>query len=574
VTMTDTGRTVTDADWTACRRCRTLIYRKRFHRGLWVCPDCNWHAPLTAQQRVEQLLDPGSIERLDFTVVPGDPLGFADTKPYAERLRAAQRRTGLADAVMCARGEIAGSLVLVAAMDFRFMGGSLGAGVGEVLTQAAEMALRDRTPLLLVTASGGARMQEGALSLMQMAKTSQALGQLDQAGILTIALVTDPTYGGVAASFASLCDVILAEPGTRMGFAGPRVIQQTIGKSLPEGFQTAESLLQHGLIDDIQPRSALRPALARILAATKPPGDDPAAAPDALIRDPELLADDDAWQVVQRARELDRPTTLRYIQDVLDGFYELHGDRMSGDCPAMVGGIGRLGGMPVVVLGHEKGSTMAERVARNFGMATPAGYRKAARLMRLAAKLRTPLITLIDTPGAYPGVEAEERGQAIAIAESLRLMSALPVPAVAVVTGEGGSGGALALGVADRVLMFANAVYSVISPEGCASILWKTPAAAPAAAAALGLRARDLLAAGIVDAVIPEPAGGVACEPAAAARLLAAALAAMLRDLSRLTPGQMVTDRRARFRAFGANVSVVEGGFDGGRGDLGALRHP
>jgi acyl-CoA carboxylase subunit beta len=574
VTMTGAGRSMTDADWAACGRCRTLIYRKRFERRLWVCPDCNWHAPLTAHQRVELLLDPESIEQLDFAVVPEDHLGFTDTKPYVERLRAAQLHTGLADAVMCARGEIGGNLVLVAAMDFWFMGGSLGAGVGEALTRAAEMALRDRTPLLLVTASGGARMQEGALSLMQMAKTSQALGQLDEAGILTIALVTDPTYGGVAASYASLCDVTIAEPGARMGFAGPRVIQQTIGQTLPEGFQTAESLLEHGLIDDIQPRSALRPALAKILAVTQQPGNDPAEAPAVVIRDPELLADDDAWQVVQRARELQRPTTLRYIHNIVDGFFELHGDRVYGDCPAIVGGVGWLCGVPVVVIGHEKGNSTAERVSRNFGMASPMGYRKAARLMRLAAKLRMPLITFIDTPGAYPGVEAEQQGQAIAIAENLRLMSTLPVPVIAVVTGEGGSGGALALGVANRVLMFASAIYSVISPEGCASILWKSATAAPAAAGALGLRARDLLAAGIVDGVIPEPAGGVAREPGAAARLLASALAGTLRDLSRLTPGQLVADRRARFRAFGADVSVVRGGCDGGRDSLGALRRP
>ncbi|MGH8906398.1 MAG: acetyl-CoA carboxylase carboxyltransferase subunit alpha [Egibacteraceae bacterium] len=548
------------ADWTLCPRCETLVYGKRFQRNLRVCPDCNHHSPLTAHQRLGQLLDPDSVQPLDVVASPHDHLGFADTKPYPQRLREAQLRTGLDEAVVCARGMLEGHPVVVAVMDFRFMGGSLGTAVGELITQTAERALQDRTPLLIVSASGGARMQEGALSLMQMAKTSQVIGQLDEAGVLTISLVTNPTYGGVAASFATLCDVIIAEPGTRLGFAGPRVIQQTIQQTLPEGFQAAESLLANGMIDDIQPRSCLRQALGRLLAFTAPPSDNgPPRSPQALIRDPDLLPDGDPWEVVQRARGIERPTTLDYVSYLLDGFQELHGDRISGDCPAIVGGVGRLGGQPLMVIGHQKGHDASELVARNFGMAMPAGYRKAARLMRLAAKLGVPVVTLIDTPGAYPGVEAEINGQAVAIAENLRLMASLPVPVVAVVTGEGGSGGALALGVANRVFMCANAVYSVISPEGCAAILWKDPSATPMAAAALRLRARDLLRAGIVDAVVPEPQGGAARAPALAAGLLRDALTSALGELRNLDPGQLVADRRARFRRLGTHGSVTGG---------------
>jgi acetyl-CoA carboxylase carboxyl transferase subunit beta len=242
---------------------------------------------------------------------------------------------------------------------------------------------------------------------------------------------------------------------------------------------------------------------------------------------------------------------------LLEDFHELHGDRMSEDCPALVAGIGRFEGQPVAVIGTQKGHTAAELAERNYGMPSPAGYRKAARVMRLAAKLGLPVITLIDTAGAYPGIEAEERGQAVAIAENLKLMAGLPVPVVAVVTGEGGSGGALALAFADRVLMFASAVYSVISAEGCAAILWKDPAAAPIAAEALRVDARSLLGQGVVDGVIPEPDGGTGADHLRAADALRAALADSLARLISLDQMNLVTRRRARFRAFGAEGSVL-----------------
>jgi acetyl-CoA carboxylase carboxyl transferase subunit beta len=260
----------------------------------------------------------------------------------------------------------------------------------------------------------------------------------------------------------------------------------------------------------------------------------------------------DAWQAVHRARDLKRPTTLDYIATVFDDFEELRGDRVSGDCPAIVGGPARLDGIPVIVIGHQKGHNAAELAAHNFGMPLPAGFRKAGRLMRLAAKLGLPVVTLVDTPGAFPGIEAEEGGQAVAIAENLRLMAGLPVPIVTVVTGEGGSGGALALAVANRVLMCANAVYSVISPEGCAAILWKDPAKAPAAAAALRMSAVDCVDFGVADAVVPEPDGGAGADPVAAANHLRSALVGELRALLPLNPPRLIMRRHARFRALGS----------------------
>ncbi len=550
--MTETAPRARLTDWTVCANCDSLLYGKRFQRELGVCSACGHHSRLTGPQRLAQLLDEGSAEPIEVPELPEDPLEFADLRPYADRLREARRDTGLRDALLLASGTVEGHPVVMCVLDFAFMGGSLGTAVGEGIVRAAEAALETRTPLVLVTASGGARMQEGVLSLLQMAKTSQALAALDLAGVLTVSVITDPTFGGVAASFATLADVIIAEPGARMGFAGPRVIAQTIGQTLPEGFQTAEFLLSKGLVDDVRPRSELRPALAGLVGLSGS-GNGPAPDGGGLVRRFEDLPARDAWESVRTARHEGRPTALDYVHHLLDGFQELHGDRIAGDCPAIVGGMGRLDGRTVMVIGHQKGHTTGERIARNFGMPSPDGYRKAARLMRLAAKLRVPVVTLVDTPGAYPGLEAEERGQAVAIAETIRLMSQLPVPVVSVVTGEGGSGGALALGVADRVLCLESAVYSVISPEGCAAILWRDGAMAQDAAAALRLDARELLRMGAVDAVVPEPGQGAHTDPVAAAELLHGALRTALAELDGHTGEELLERRRKRFRDIGRN---------------------
>jgi acetyl-CoA carboxylase carboxyl transferase alpha subunit len=229
----------------------------------------------------------------------------------------------------------------------------------------------------------------------------------------------------------------------------------------------------------------------------------------------------------------------------------LHGDRASEDCPAVIGGIADLGGTRVMLIGHQKGHTTDELVRNNFGMASPAGYRKAIRLMRLAAKLRLPLVSLVDTPGAQPGVDAERHGQAHAIAECLRVMGGLPVPVLSVILGEGGSGGAIALAAANRVLMLENAIYSVISPEGCAAILWRRPEATAEATAALRLDARSLLRLGVVDGVVREPEGGAHTDPARATGLVGDAVRSVLHELEQIDSDQLVAMRRARFREFG-----------------------
>lgn len=550
--------------WSRCGGCATLLYRKRLRRNLDVCPECGTHARLDAPERLLQLVDAGSFAALADRPAEVDPIGFVDLLPYPHRLTAARAGTGLPEAVVCGTATVGGHPCALAVMDFRFLGGSLGCAVGELITRAAERALEDGIALVLVTASGGARMQEGALSLMQMATVSQAIAALREAGLLTVSVLTDPTYGGVAASFATNTDVVLAEKGARMGFAGPRVIRQVTGRALPEGFQTADFLLRHGQVDMVVPRHALRGRLAALLAAARA-GGRPAARggvprqePSPVVARPaggaaaETPSGGDAWETVRLARHPGRPTTLDYLETAFDGFVELHGDRLGADCPAVVGGLARLDGRSVMVIGHQKGHTTAELVSRNFGMASPAGHRKALRLMRLAARLGLPVVTLVDTPGADPGVSAEEQGQAAAIAENILALTVLPTPVVAVITGEGGSGGALALAVADRVLMLQHAVYSVISPEGCAAILWPDRGAAPQAARALRLTAPDLCRLGVVDDVVPEPVPAAHQDPEAAARALRAAVLAHLLPLLDVPPATLVRRRRQRFRRFGA----------------------
>jgi acetyl-CoA carboxylase carboxyl transferase subunit alpha len=259
----------------------------------------------------------------------------------------------------------------------------------------------------------------------------------------------------------------------------------------------------------------------------------------------------DAWRRVQLARHPKRPHALDYIERVFTDFQEMHGDRVFGDDPAIVCGGAFLGGRPVMVVGEQKGRDTKQKLYRNFGMPKPEGYRKALRVMQLASKFGRPVITLLDTPGAYPGIDAEERGQAEAIARNLREMARLAVPVITICIGEGGSGGALALGVGNRVLMLENAIYSVISPESCAAIIWRDSTKAELAAAALKLTADELLKLGVIDTIVGEPAGGAHEDADAAARLLSESLLQALEGLSNLLPDQLVEQRYSKFRHMG-----------------------
>ena len=554
-----------DAAWQSCPGCQALETHAAVSAGLGVCGRCGHHRRMPAGERIGALADPGSFEPLDVPAPgPEDPLDFADRLPYRDRLATARRRTGLDEAVLVGRARLGGHRVVLAVMDFRFMGGSMGTVVGQRLVAAAQEALRanragERTALLIVATSGGARMQEGVLSLWQMARTAAEFGLLREAGVPTFCVLADPVYGGVAASFASLADVILAEPGTRAGFAGPGVIAGTIGEDLPAGFQTAEFLLEHGHVDQVVPRARLRPVLAQLLdvavgtdRAPVAPAPPAAPAPGA----PEL----DGWAAVQATRATGRPSSDAYLRALTDGFVELRGDRSTDDDPAVLAGVGRLDGRRVVVIAQCKGGTVHERVAHRFGMANPSGFRKAVRVARLAERWGIPVVTLVDTPGAFPGVDAERRNQSGAIAECLLAFSALRVPVVSVVVGEGGSGGALALAVADRLYVLSSAVLSVISPEGCSSILFGDPSRAEELARALRLRAVDLVALGIADGIVAEPPGGAQADGPAAVAAVAATVSAALAEVAGLAgDGRLVERRRDRIRRITQHSGDQEG---------------
>jgi len=530
---------------TRCPSCGTETSSAALRASAWLCPSCGWHLVMPARDRIVSLVDPGTFKEFDRRLVSGDPLRFADQRAYRARLLEARRRTGLREAVVVGQAKIGGLPVVLAVFDFEFMGGTMGSVVGEKIADAFEVATKRRLPVITVTSSGGARMQEGMLSLMQMAKTAAARARHNSAGLAHISVLGHPTFGGVAASFASLGDVLIAEPGAQIGFVGPRVIEATMGESLPPDSHRAERLFAGGMVDLLLDRRRLRETLQYLIRHLRQPGPI-RSAPESLPRTPTPSRPPTAWDVVQIARHPERPSASGYIRRLVTSFVELHGDRQFGDDPTIIGGLGEIDGWTVVIVGQERRSAAAHQ-----GMAYPEGYREALRLMHLAAKFRLPLVTFIDTPGAYPGFEAERRGIAQALAQNLQTMALLPTPIVSIVIGEGGSGGALALGVADRVFMQEHAFYSVISPEAAAAILYRDASRAPEVAAALKLTAADLLRLRVIDGIIPEPAGGAHTDPAAAAATVRQYVLAALGDLSRQSPRKLLAQRYEKYRHMG-----------------------
>jgi len=498
---------------------------------------------------VNLLSDDGSFEEVNEALVSLDPLQFADKLPYSERLAQAKERTGLHEAVLTGIARISGWPAVLAVSDFSFLGGSMGSVVGEKVTLAMELAARRKLPFIAVCSSGGARMQEGMLSLVQMAKTAAAAMRLHQAGVPVITVLTDPTTGGVYASYGSQGDVVLAEPGALIGFAGPRVIAEITGQPPPEGSHTAEFLLSHGMVDQIVERGRLRGTLTTLLQLFQPVR--PIGGRELEVYRPDPTPPESAWHEVELARHSDRPTARDYLTRLSPDFIELHGDRLYGDDPALIAGLGEIGGIPVVILAQERGRGEEGRQHHHGGQMHPEGYRKAARLMRLASQLHLPIVTLIDTPGAALDFASEERGLAQSISTCLATLSLVPQPIVAVVIGEGGSGGALALGVADRILMQENAIYSVIAPEGASAILYRSAAHAREVAGSLKITAYDCQRLGVIDTIVPEPSGGAQNDPRYAALQLRNHLVATLVELRKLPSSRLVDDRYRKFRRMG-----------------------
>ena len=492
-----------------CNKCGSAIIAEDVKRGYYICPKCGGYFRVHAYRRIEMIADDGTFEEWDKDLVGANPM---DYKGYPEKLAAVQEKTKLKEAIVTGKAEINGLETVIGVCDGRFLMSSMGEAVGEKIARAVERATKERLPVILFACSGGARMQEGITSLMQMAKTSAAIKRHSDAGLLYISVLTDPTTGGVTASFAMLGDVILAEPKALIGFAGPRVIEQTIGQKLPKGFQRSEFLLEHGFIDRIVEREEMKTVLSEILQMHQKTGaprrekrDMQPERPEAETAAGEEEDELSAWDRVQISRMKDRPVGSDYIQTLFTDFMEFHGDRYFADDKAIIGGIARFHGQPVTVIAQAKGTTTKENIERNFGMPSPDGYRKALRLMKQAEKFGRPVICFVDTPAAFCGLEAEERGQGEAIARNIYEMSGLRVPVLSIIIGEGGSGGALAMATADEVWMLENSIYSILSPEGFASILWKDSTKAKEAAGVMKLTAHDLYRAGIVEKVFPEP---------------------------------------------------------------------
>ena len=494
--------------WKKCKICKEPIFAEDVKSNLYTCPKCGGYFRVHAYRRIEMLVDDGSFIEWNKTMPISNPLDFPD---YEIKLEEERQKSKLNEAVVTGEATIGNVRTAIAVCDARFMMSSMGRVVGEKITAAVEKATKEKMPIIIYSCSGGARMQEGMISLMQMAKTSAALKRHHEAGQLFISFLTDPTMGGVSASFAMLGDIILAEPKALIGFAGPRVIAQTIGTKLPEGFQSAEFLLEHGFIDAIVERSEQRSVLKKILRAHTS-GFKKVARQESQDENtekvtekrPKVKAPKNAWDSVLLSRRPDRPTAKDYIDRMFSFFLELHGDRLSGDDGAIVGGIANYYGKPVMVVAQQKGKSIKENKIRNFGMPNPSGYRKALRLMKHAQKFNMPVICIVDTPGAFCGIEAEEKGQAEAIARALFEMSDMTVPILSVVIGEGGSGGALALAVANEVWMLEHSIYSILSPEGFASILYKDAKKNKEAAEVMKITSKELLGLGVIDRVIKE----------------------------------------------------------------------
>ncbi len=535
-----------------CSKCKSEYTGNDVWHKYFVCPNCGTYMPVGAKERLLMVLDDGAFEPWFEEVGICDPL---KTPGYPEKLAAAQKKSGNTEAVTVGFGKIGGHETVIGVCDPNFMIGSMGHAMGERITCAFERATEKRLPVILFCCSGGARMQEGIISLMQMEKTSAAVKHHSDAGLFYCSVLTDPTMGGVTASFATLADVILAEPGARIGFAGPRVIQQTIGQELPSGFQTAQFQLEHGMVDRIVERHTLKNTLHYLLYAH------PSHREHHLLRrhgghlhhDGVMLNvpnEKTAWDKVKMVRSGERATAMDYIERVFEDFRELHGDRLFGDDHALIGGLALLNDQPVTVLANLRGKSMQERVYRNFGMPKPEGYRKAIRLMKQAEKFGRPVIALINTSGAFCGIDAEERGQGTAIAESIMTMAGLKVPTLCILVGEGGSGGALAIAAGNEVWMLENSTYAILSPEGYSAILWKTEGRAQEAAKLMKLTAQDLAELNVIERIIPEFGGATDETVDKIAPVMHGAILDFLKRYDGMSPDYIVQDRYNRFRKF------------------------
>jgi acetyl-CoA carboxylase carboxyl transferase subunit beta len=531
-----------------CLLCLEPISESEAYLTYRVCPYCRFHYTLSARERIEQLADRRSFKESHKYLSSVSPLSFSSRSPYRKLLSQDQNRTGLTEAAVTGRCRIDGIDVTLVVLDFGFMGGSMGIVVGEKVALALENAARRETPLVALVTGGGVRIQEGVLSLMQMAKTVTAANRLREKKVPFIVVLANPSTGQAYASFANLADIILAEPGSLIGLSPLSTLKEVSKKPLPLDAHTAEAHLSNGLLDNVIDREALRPRLATLLGILTNQKAGKGNHKDILKEGLGSPSEPEAWQAVTVARHEERPSAMVYMRSMLDPFIELRGDRLNGDDRSIVGGVGLLCGDPVAVIGQQRRPSLDGDRYHVY----PEGLRKAQRIINLASRFKLPLITLVDTQGAHPGLEAEEKGIGNAVANTLAMMAEAPIPVVSVIIGEGGSEGALALGISDRIIMQQYSIYSPISLNHTIGGPYPDDHSLDReAASALMLTARDCLELGIIDEIAPEPEGGSHTDRQAAATGLQASVMKQLGQLSRMSESKLLKLRYKKFRQMG-----------------------
>ena len=535
-----------------CLYCEEPISDSHSYLTARVCPFCRFHYTITARERIDLLADRGTFKETHKYLSSVAPLSFAHRGRFGQLLSQDQNRTGLTEAAVTGRCKIDDADVMLVVLDFTFMGGTMGSVVGEKVASALEAAAKGEIPVVAVVSGGGVRVQEGVLSLMQMAKTVTAANRLRDEGAPFIVILANPSTGQAYASFANLADVILAEPKSLIGLSPLRTLRETSTIPLPLDAHTAEAHVGHGLLDNVIDREALRTRvslLLRILQGQKQERNkqDKILQSDLLKSASGACIQVDPWDALSAVRHSERPPASTYFRQMLDPFIELRGDRLNSDDRSVMAGVGYLAGQPVAVIGQQRRPLVEGERYHVY----PDGLRKAQRVIGLASRFKLPLITLVDTQGADPGLEAEEQGIGNAIATTLSAMLDVPTPIVSVVIGEGGSEGALAIGLADCILMQQYAVYSPISVNHNLAGAFHEPLLDREAADALMLTAHDCVELGVADQVIPEPAGGSHLDPRTAGACLQGSIMRELTRLSKMSQGKLMKRRYSKFRRMG-----------------------
>ncbi|MEC8856135.1 MAG: carboxyl transferase domain-containing protein [Chloroflexota bacterium] len=543
----DADRTYLSVVHDRCLFCEEPISDSPSYLTYRVCPFCRFHYTVTARQRIELLADKGTFKESYKYVSSMDPLSFSRRSRYRKFLAQDQSRTGLTEAAVTGRCSIGGIESMLIVLDFGFMGGTMGSVVGEKVSMAFENAARRGMSAVAVVSGGGTRIQEGVLSLMQMAKTVTAANRLRAEEVPFLVVLANPSTGQAYASFANLADVILAEPGSLIGLSPLRTLREVSKMPLPLDAHTAEAHVGHGLLDNVVDRENLQPRVASLLEILTAHKRGPSNHKSLLKAEPQICAEVEPWEAVSAARNTERPQASAYFRSMLDPFIELRGDRLNSDDRSIVAGLGFMEGQPVAVIGQQRRPLVEGERYHVF----PDGLRKAQRVIDLASRFKLPLVTLIDTQGADPGLEAEEQGIGNAIATTLSSMLTVPTPMVSVVIGEGGSEGALALGLSDRILIQQYAVYSPMSVNHTLGAAHHDHMLDREAAEALMLTAHDCVELGIADQVVGEPEGGAHVDPREASSRLKTAILANIVQLAKMSQGKLLKKRYRKFRRMG-----------------------